>query len=222
MKTTTSLALLAIVVLIQSCTTAYRTGQTPDDVYFSPARPEDEYLTMQRQETRRYRMATEDYEDRYLRMRVRDRNRWDELNDWYTYERWTLGFNSYFTPTLNPFVSWNHYYNPYYLNNPYLYGTSFGNASNIKNTYTKPRIFNLNSYQQMPTNLKNVKAMAGNYGVSPLLNNLYNRAVSTPNRGNALRESFGISTPSSSSSSPSSSSGNSSSSSAGSAPVRRF
>jgi hypothetical protein len=103
-----------------------------------------------------------------------------------------------------------------------LYGTSFGNATNVKNTYTKPRIFNLNSYQQMPANLKNVKAMAGNYGISPVLNNLYNRAISTPNRGNALRESFGVSTPSSSSSSPASSSSNSSSSSAGSAPVRRF
>lgn len=222
MKTTTSLALLAVVVLIQSCTTAYRSGQTPDDVYFSPDRPENEFLAMQQQETRRYRMATEDYEDRYLRMRVRDRYRWDELNDWYTYERWALGFNSYFTPTLNPFVSWNHYYNPYYLNNPYLYGTSFGNATTIKTTYTRPRIFNLNSYQQMPTNLKNAKSIVGNYGVSPLLNNLYNRAVSTPNRGNALRESFGVSTPSSSSSSPASSSGNSSSSSAGSAPVRKF
>ena len=222
MKTTTSFVLLTVVVLLHSCTTAYRTGQTPDDVYFSPNRPEEEYLVLQRQETRRYRNANEDYEDRYLRMRVRDRNRWDELNDWYAYERWTLGFNSYFTPSLNPFVSWNHYYNPYYLNNPYLYGTSFGNTASIKTTYTKPRIFNLNSYQQIPANLKNVKAIAGDYGVNPFLNNLYNRAVNTPNRGNALRESLGVTSPSNSSSPPSSSSGSSNSSSAGSAPVRRF
>ena len=64
MKTTTSLFLLTVVVLLHSCTTAYRTGQTPDDVYFSPSRPDDEYLVVQRQETRRYRLASEDYEDR--------------------------------------------------------------------------------------------------------------------------------------------------------------
>ena len=137
MKTTTSLCLMTLVVLFQSCTTAYRTGQTPDDVYYSPSRPDDEYLVVQRRETRRYRLASEDYEDRYLRMRVRDRNRWDELNDWYTYERSTLGFNSYFTPALNPYISWNHYYNPYYIKSPYLYGTSFGNTAATNLVYTK-------------------------------------------------------------------------------------
>jgi len=95
MKTTLLHILLVAVVILSGCTTLYRTGQTPDDVYYSPARPENEYLVMHREEMRRYRTVEEDYEDRYLRMRVRDRNRWDELNDWYAYERWTLGFNSY-------------------------------------------------------------------------------------------------------------------------------
>lgn len=219
MKTTTSLFLLAIVVLLHSCTTAYRTGQTPDDVYFSPSRPDDEYLVVQRHETRRYRLASEDYEDRYLRMRVRDRNRWDELNDWYTYERSTLGFNSYFTPALNPYVSWNHYYNPYYIKNPYLYGTSFGNTAATKPVYTKPRVFNLDSYQQMPVNLKNTRATAGDYSVGPFLNTVSKSVISSPNRGNSLRETFGITSSPSSSAAPSS---NNSSSSAGTAPVRRF
>lgn len=50
MKTTYPFTLLVLVVLLAGCTTVYRTGQTPDDVYYSPARPEDEYLVMQRQE----------------------------------------------------------------------------------------------------------------------------------------------------------------------------
>lgn len=219
MKTTTSLCLMTLVVLFQSCTTAYRTGQTPDDVYYSPSRPDDEYLVVQRRETRRYRLASEDYEDRYLRMRVRDRNRWDELNDWYTYERSTLGFNSYFTPALNPYISWNHYYNPYYIKSPYLYGTSFGNTAATNLVYTKPRIFNLDSYQQMPVNLKNTRATSGDYSVSPFLNTVSKSIISSPNRGNSLRETFGITSSPSSSAAPSS---NNSSSAAGTAPVRRF
>jgi hypothetical protein len=222
MKTTHPFTLLVLVVLLAGCTTVYRTGQTPDDVYYSPARPEDEYLAMQRQETRRYRTVEEDYEDRYLRMRVRDRNRWDELNTWYAYERWTLGFNSYFTPAFNPFVSWNHYYNPYYLNTPY-YFLGLGQPTIVKQTYTKPRTFNLGSYQQLPVNLKTVRAQTGAYAVSPLVNVNAGKISNIPNRGNALREAFGVSTPSSNSSSSSSSSSNSASSSQGSsAPVRRF
>lgn len=221
MKTTLPYFLLVSVVLLASCTTVYRTGQTPDDVYFSPARLEDEYLVQQRQETRRYRTVEEDYEDRYLRMRVRDRNRWDELNNWYAYERWTLGFNSYFTPAFNPFVSWNHYYNPYYFNTPY-YGWGLGQSVKVKQLYTKPRTFDLNSYQQLPINLKTVRAQTGSYAVSPLVTVNTGRTTSMPNRGNALREAFGVSAPAGNSTSPSSPSSSSSSSQGSTAPVRRF
>jgi hypothetical protein len=219
MKTTISFALLSVVVLLQSCATAFRTGQTPDDVYFSPARPEEEYVSFQRQETRRYRVATDEYEDRYLRMRVQDRLRWDELNDWYTYERNTLGLNSYFSPSLNPYVSWNHYYNPYYSNYPYQYSLNSGTTTAVKSTYTKPRMFNLNSYQAAPINIKSVRAQQNGYTVGTFLNNASTGNINSPNRGNNLRETFGIS----SSSAPAS--GNSSSSSGGSAtpaPVRKF
>lgn len=219
MKTTISFALMTVVVLIQSCATAFRAGQTPDDVYFSPARPEEEYVTFQRQETRRYRMASDEYEDRYLRMRVQDRLRWDELNDWYTYERNNLGFNSYFTPTLNPYISWNHYYNPYYTNYPYQYLLNSGATATVKSTYTKPRMFNLNSYQASPINIKNIRAQQTGYSVSPYFTSSNAGIISSPNRGNTLRETFGISN----SSAPSSNSSSSSSSgSATPAPVRRF
>ena len=207
--------------IMMGCSTAYRSGQTPDDVYYSPARPEDEYLVMQRQETRRYRTVEEDYEDRYLRMRVRDRYRWDELNTWYAYERWTLGFNSYYAPAFNPFISWNHYYNPYYLNTPY-YFIGLGQPTVVKQLYTKPRTFDLGSYQQLPINLKTVRAQTGSYAVSPLVNINAGKISNVPNRGNALREAFGVSAPSNNSSSSSSPSSSAGSSQGSSAPVRRF
>ena len=44
----TSILLLAlIVVALSSCTTAYKTGQTPDDVYYSPVRPQDENVRIE-------------------------------------------------------------------------------------------------------------------------------------------------------------------------------
>ena len=42
------LLLALTVAALSSCTTAYKTGQTPDDVYFSPARPQDEYVQIRK------------------------------------------------------------------------------------------------------------------------------------------------------------------------------
>lgn len=177
MKTTPLLSLL-VALLLTGCSTAYRTGQTPDDVYFSPPRAEEEYVRVQRQETRRYRYAEEDYEDRFLRMRINDRNRWNDLNDWYTFERWSLGYNNFYSPTLNPYVSWNYYYNPYFL-------YAGAPVSTIKNVYTRPRLFNLNSYQPV----------ANGSSVAPTRNNnskftLYGNGGNGSNKGSALREAF--------------------------------
>lgn len=67
------LLLAVLVLVISSCTTAYKTGQTPDDVYYSPERPQDEYVRTEREDNRRYRYEEDYYEDRYLRMKVRNR-----------------------------------------------------------------------------------------------------------------------------------------------------
>lgn len=88
-----SLLLLALVVAaMSSCTTAYKTGQTPDDVYYSPTRPQDEYVRIEKEDDRRYRYEEDFQEDRYLRMKIRNRNQWSDLNDWYAYER--FGFDT--------------------------------------------------------------------------------------------------------------------------------
>ncbi len=210
---TTLLPSVLIVLLLAGCSTAYKTGQTPDDVYYSPARPEAEYVRIQREQTRRVRYETEDAEDRFLRMRVRNRNQWNDLDDWYSFERWSLGYNQFFAPTLNPFVSWNYFYNPYFF-------PAVLSQPTVKNIYTRPRVYNLGSYQQAPVNLKQVQQNTNarsNYIPYGTPRNSNNNS-----RGNALREAFGGSSSGGSPVSSPAPSNPSNSSSGSSAPVRRF
>src|SRR6185436_18855803 len=53
---------------LSSCTTAYKTGQTPDDVYYSPARPQDEYVRVEEKDE--YRYDDNYYHNRYCRNNV--------------------------------------------------------------------------------------------------------------------------------------------------------
>lgn len=215
MKTT--LLLSVLLMLLMGCSTAYRTGQTPDDVYFSPDRPEASYVRVQREETRRVRQYPEEEEDRFLRMRVQNRNLWSDLDSWYGFERWSLGYNQFFAPTLNPFMSWNYFYNPYFS------PLGWTQAPVVKNVYSRPRLFNLGSYQPGVVNIKQIQqnsSSGSNYIPFGTQN-----SNSTNSRGNALREAFGAGYPGGSPggspvSSPSHN--NSSNSSGGSAPVRRF
>ncbi len=83
------LPLLALLIVFASCTTAYKSGQTPDDVYFSPTRPQEEYVRVEKEDDRQYRRneQQEDYysynDDRYLRMKIRNRDQWSYLDEYY-------------------------------------------------------------------------------------------------------------------------------------------
>ena len=44
------LLLIGIIAVFSSCSSAYRIGQTPDDVYYSPAPEQDEYVTSDNQQ----------------------------------------------------------------------------------------------------------------------------------------------------------------------------
>jgi hypothetical protein len=80
------LALTAAV--LSSCTTSYKSGQTPDDVYYSRSQPKEEYVNIDKEDDRQYRDRQDDYyEDQYLRMKVRNRYRWSDLDDPYYYSR---------------------------------------------------------------------------------------------------------------------------------------
>ena len=241
---TTIFSLAIITIVFSSCTAAYQSGQTPDDVYYSPVRErvqdensQDEYVNMKKKERSDARHDEDYYQDRYLRMKVHNRSRWGNLNDWYTSERWNLGYYSYYSPYYyNPYTSWNYFYNPYYYS-PYYYshnyyygpGGYYGAGhytgiyqNNIRNTYVAPRHYNLNTYNS--GNQNNYQGGGGNYTVPA-------NSPRSSNRGSTLRDIFSGTTSGGNSGGGNTggSGGNNSGSSSGSssgnntnAPVRRF
>ncbi len=113
-----------------SCSTAYRSGQTPDDVYYSPVKvqKEDDYREDKREQTR-YTDAS-DYE---ITMSIRDR-RWRDFREDYRYENSPYKFSSCCC------MNTSYYYNPYYY--PWAIYTTYAKPVN-----TTPRIVNLNTYK---------------------------------------------------------------------------
>lgn len=75
------LLLVIIIATISSCSTSYKTGQTPDDVYYSPARFDyDSVRTDRREEDN---TVNDNSEDREIRRRVynRQNRRYDDRYD---------------------------------------------------------------------------------------------------------------------------------------------
>lgn len=195
---------------LASCSTAYKSGQTPDDVYYSPARQEVTTHRVEQNNDDDY--YSTDYEDRNIRMAVRD-YRWRSLDDMYdcnyAYNPYYYGYN------------YGYYYNPYYYNYPvYIPGYVIVNPKN-----TAPRTTNLGSYNNTATSTSSPKTGQTQWiQTRPVYNNsnsTYNRRVLTPTYSPGTRSSA---TPSSSTRrtgeenntrtySPSSSSGSSSGSS---------
>jgi uncharacterized membrane protein YgcG len=158
-----SFLLLALAaVAITSCTSAYKTGQTPDDVYFSPQRPQSEYVAVKDRDDDRYYNGDDYYSDRQLRMKVQNRNQWSSLDEWYynsdrysysyydgfygnnpwtANSYWNYNYNPYYSGYFNPYYSSYNYYNPYY--SPVIFVNSKNNNYAVPN---RPRMYNLNTY----------------------------------------------------------------------------
>lgn len=106
-------SLLAI-GLLSGCSTAYQSGQTPDDVYYSPGRDgvskREEEKVKEQQE--RYEEYISSQDDRYLRMKVANRNRWagiDDFDYWYDSRYDFCRFNNF--SNWNNFQLWNNPWN---------------------------------------------------------------------------------------------------------------
>ncbi len=215
----TILLLSVSLIALASCTTAYKTGQTPDDVYYSPVQDREEYVEAQNEDEPRYN--DEYYEDRYLRMKVRNRTRWSDLDDWY-YSDYRNRYNVYLgccfcQNSWSPYSYWNTYHNPYYNN--------YVIVTNVKSpVYNKPRTFNLNAYNPNQSNTRNYSNTKIDQTGS---NSRYTPRPTDNGNGSRLRNIFRSNNSSSSGTvKPSTSSGSSGSSkpasSGSSAPVRRF
>ena len=145
----TNILPLIAIIIFASCSSAYRQTQTPDDVYYSPAKEMNYAKNTDNKDNKKESYSRnnegeyDDYisanEDNYLRMKIQDRSRWssiDDYNYWYSpnyaYNNY-YGFNSFNPYTLN---SWglNYYYSPFasiqpsgWFNNYYpSYGFGYG------------------------------------------------------------------------------------------------
>lgn len=115
----TRILLLAIsAAFLSSCGTMYKSGQTPDDVYYSPGREQAAEVNRDEDpETRRD--VNEAYnEDSYLRMKSSNQ-RWSAFDDDYMY--WN-------NPTWNSQLAFNSWGNP-------MYGINYGTGFGYGNTY---------------------------------------------------------------------------------------
>ena len=138
----TRILLLALsVAALSSCSSVYRSGQTPDDVYYSPARvqaergSEDSYVdTRQHKDGTNYQ-SYEQYQDnyrddRFLRMSVGNPYYMNSYNaysgfDW-RYNSFYDGFNYGFSSPWNNYFAWNNFYNPYASPFSYYGGLGLG------------------------------------------------------------------------------------------------
>jgi hypothetical protein len=202
------LPFLSIALVFASCTTAYKSSQTPDDVYYSPERPREEYVRVE-SKREKYRYDENYDEDRYLRMKVRNYRRWSEFdNDWYSYSPYYNRYNLY--NPWNSYTYWNYYYNPYCRNNVVVVNPKTA-------VYNRPRQYNLHVFDDPQVSSRNPKATTRTYTPANNNNSGYdnNYRGSGSNAGDYLRGTMGSSNSSSGSNTKTttSSSGNNNSSS---------
>jgi len=186
------LLLFVLVTALGSCTTMYKSGQTPDDVYFSPGREVPAYVEMNDRRDTRYNYEEEYLDDRYLRMKAMNRNRWSAFDDDFMYwndYRWN---NQAYFNTLRPwgFNNFGFGMNPmmgFGMNPMFGFGMNpmmgFGNG--FHSGFYNP--FNPGFYGapvivvSRPTNPRAFAPRNGNLGTYRISNNAY---VTDPKTGN--------------------------------------
>jgi hypothetical protein len=202
------LVIVVVAMFLTSCAT-YKGSQTPDDVYYSPARNIGE------KETSYYSNTSQD--DWYLLMKARNNNLWNSLDDYSYWYDSRYSFNSYnynyyynsvgigYRPTYSNFYGWSYYYssgynNPfcgviYYKNPTAYYGST--NASNI--SAYKNRTYNNGNSTSRPSS-----SYTGKTPYPTNTNNSYStpaRAVNSTPSSNAGGRSGGFNSSGSSASS---------------------
>ncbi len=145
MKTAFLLVSFSAAVLFTGCASIYQTEQTPDDLYYSPANvaPQEKEVVKNSNTDAQYEEYISSSDDRYLRMKVANRNRWEALDDF-----------SYWNDSRFDYYGYNYYnnyygygYNSYnYFNNWAFYPSySFG-FSNFYGYGYNPFYFGYTSY----------------------------------------------------------------------------
>ncbi|MBZ5856657.1 hypothetical protein [Flavihumibacter profundi] len=201
----------AALVALSSCSSVYKSGQTPDDVYYSPGKP---VMAVAQSDNSNRQTDTRNYEpsyrdDQYLRLMISAGhypmyssmyyyndfamvdpwmyNNWQ----WNSYMVWSFGFYS----PWNPMFYWNSFYNPYYYPPMPMYPPYPGHVPGYGPHYNISRpasAFSMSSYLNMNgTNNNNGykpgKYYGGNYNNSNYYNNTNTkRSLFGGNNNNSL------------------------------------
>lgn len=144
--------LAAIALVLTGCSTAFKTAEMPDDVYYSYGPQQTagrESYTDNREEG--YESYFDDADDRYLRMKVRNRDRWNQIDDlqyWYgmqpfanpwnwncaTCNTWNRPLSGSWMWNSGPFNTWANPFmvNPFFSswNNPFLFNSMYNSWNN--------------------------------------------------------------------------------------------
>ncbi|MFC4261880.1 hypothetical protein ACFOWM_03240 [Ferruginibacter yonginensis] len=156
-----TLLYVILIVMATSCSTLYKNGQTPDDLYAAKGKPVVENLND-------YQRNPSSYEKRQIRMGIKD-PRWRNLDQQYDYD---CTYNPY-----NYGYNYGYYYNPYFYPYP-VYGSNI-TIVNPKNTAIRKT--NLNSYTNtISTYNSNVKT--NTYTKSNVIRTYNNSNTNEPTR----------------------------------------
>jgi hypothetical protein len=170
------LPMFAAALALTSCSSVFKSGQTPDDVYYSHGAnlPVREDRQASEENADGYQSYWADSDDSYLRMKVRDRDRWgtiDDVNYWYGYNdprsMWNTNWisfgmgNMWASPWYNPWNTWN---------NPWAWGNAW-NSWNNPWCWNRP-VVGINKY---PTTVNAGNMRSGNYNYSGFNNSLFDR-----------------------------------------------
>ena len=131
------LLLLGIIAVLGSCSSAYRTGQTPDDVYYSPVPAQNAYVASNNQQDRNsygYNNNNYNSEDFAIRRGINNPQYRSNLSlDFgYGYSPYDYYGSSFYSP-------FSSYYNPYSYSGATFYPYNY----NYYNSYSP---YNYNSY----------------------------------------------------------------------------
>lgn len=199
----TLLFLCISTVVFSGCSSTYKAAQTPDDVYYSPAKEAPATATVNKNRDR-YQEEITSQDDRFLRMKIQNRNRWEGIDDYgywydsrydynaynsnyyynnrYAWNNWNSGYNMYggiFSPG---YYGYGGYYSPVYpvvyYKNPKVY-TGVTGKSNLS-TYMNTRYNNRNTNYYG----KGAVPQSNNFG------NLVKKVFTSPNNSNTNSNSY--------------------------------
>ncbi len=171
--------LLCVIALLTSCSTAYKTSQTPDDVYYSPGQKIYSNAS--------YETDNASADDEYLHMKVRHHEMWSTIDDydyWYDSRYYS---NNYYNPYISGFsLGVGYAYAPYHSYNPYGYNpwSSWYSPCYTVVYYKNPTVYyrpvrnynSLSTYNNKSYNNYNMPLQNGNRS------NAYSNSNSNANR----------------------------------------